>query len=199
MKKKSAYFKIFITLVLSVFFVSRPLCYADDAVKQKNSKTTKQSKRDEIMKQFIIKSPDNIHSVVFSRPIASMAPDIQYWGKIEIYHTSKGRIHTVEDPSVAGDDAFQQYGDDAWSPDGRYIAVWKIGDAETGKAIIGFLDVCKGTWEGFESKTKSATTDNFTGWREDKPHTMLLIGEPPKWRNYLEALPINELFPDECK
>lgn len=126
-----------------------------------------------------------------------------FWEKMEIYHKNKGRIHVLEGGVQAAYEAFQLYEDGVWSPHGRYFSVWRVIDVDTNKEIVGFLDVCTGTWEGFkgktiDGKTKSATTDNFTGWREDKPHTMHLIGEPPKWEDYIEALPINEPDPDEC-
>lgn len=157
--------------------------------------------------QLEVKSPDGFHSVVFSRPVASTDPDASYWEKIEVFHNKKGRIHIVEDPPnvvKAGCEAFQKYEAGEWSPDGRYLVVWNIINVDTGKAALGFLDICAGRWEEFEGKTvqgKSdiATTDNVARWQEGKPHTMLLIGEPPHWQKYTEAVPVSEPDPADCK
>jgi hypothetical protein len=155
-----------------------------------------------VMTRLKVNSPDKIHSVVFSRPITSLEPDMPYWGKVEVFHKEKGRLFIVEDPPgvvQAGYEAFAPFLNDQWSPDGRYLVVWKVINIDTDKAVVGFLDVCTGTWQGFEGNTKSATTDTFAGWREDKPHTMLLIGDPPKWQEDIEAFPINEPDPEDCR
>ena len=149
-------------------------------------------------------SPDGKHTIIFTQPVDIDDPESYdrsdpYWKKIEVYKRHINKLIDVEKGAEAYMPNFSS--NKTWSPDGRYMAIWFINQVGSEREIttIHFLDVCTGTWEDFKSKKRWATTDNFTGWREDKPHTMLLIGEPPKWEDYLEALPINEPDPDDCK
>jgi hypothetical protein len=158
-------------------------------------------KRGERLRPLEFKSPDTLHLIVFSRPISSMEPDMPYWAKIEVVNTKNGHRAIIEDPphvAQAGYEAFQPYENGLWSPDGRYLPVWRVSDIKANTVTIGFLDVCTGLWEGFEGEKDVATTDNFAGWEKKKPHTMLLIGTPPG-PEYTEAHPINERDPADCR
>jgi hypothetical protein len=192
--------KIHAMTIITILFACCP--HTTNAAKDNAAANTKATFSErKVMQKLEIKSPNNIHLVVFSRPITSLDPKIPYWGKIEVLNKNSGLSRVVEDSPKVIQEGYEAYlpSEDDWSPDGRYLAIWEIINLETNKTVIGFLDVCTGTWEGFKGRTMSATTDNYTGWREGQPHTMLLIGRPPKWQDYVEALPINEPDPADCK
>jgi hypothetical protein len=196
---------------LLIFFCL--ICFAqvthavENKVKSKIVSNNKRSKGKKLMQRFEIKSPDNKHIVIFLRPVKSFDPEEPYWKKIVIHNKYNNEFEIVEDaPHVVqgGAEAYkpEDVGNRQWSPDGRYLAVWFIDDVGGSPReiqTINFLDICTGTWEDFEGSNKTVTTDNYTGWKNGQPHTMLLIGTPPKWEDYIEALPVNKPDPDGCK
>lgn len=153
-----------------------------------------------------IESSNGKYLVQFSSLLAGKDRDSKYWGDIDVFrikHTKPELLDVEPLKESSGAEAFLvEDRDMRWSPDGRFLVIWKVdnlGEAAE-KQTIGFVDVCTGTWEGFEGPGgNGATSDNFTGWKKGEPHTMLLIGEPPNWKNYIEALPINQPDPKECE
>ncbi|CAG0966474.1 hypothetical protein [Geobacter sp.] len=147
-----------------------------------------------------IKSPNGKRVGLFSEPLNGRDRNINYWGKITVYQV-EGRglkeldIQPLYETSNA--EAFLADSRDVqWSPDGRYLVVWKIDNlnSDSEKQTVDFIDVCVGMWEGFRG-TRWATSDNFVGWKEGEPHTMLLVSE----RGNIEAQPINKPEPNACE
>lgn len=197
--------KFFLT-ICSVFVICGSVLVCDgEAVSIKNKpckdnalKKNKVGKK--TMSKLEMKSPNGKRVVLFSEPLKGRDRDIKYWGKITVYQFGKKGLEELDIQPLyetSNAEAFLADGRDVqWSPDGRYLVVWKIDNLNSGseKQTVDFVDVCVGMWEGFRG-IRWATSDNFVGWKEGEPHTMLLVSE----RGNIEAQPINKPEPNACE
>ncbi|WP_306536185.1 hypothetical protein [Geobacter sp.] len=91
--------------------------------------------------------------------------------------------------------------DESWSPDGRYLAVYKLGPipSRSERYWLNFFDVCTGEVVGFKSDKEIVDYTNFVGWKEGEPHTALAMGKAPKFKDYSENCPNNNPDPKQCE
>ncbi|RNC71716.1 MAG: hypothetical protein ED859_03120 [Desulfuromonadales bacterium] len=198
-------YKFFLT-ICSVFVICAPVLVCDVkavSIKNKPCKDNALNKHkvgNKAMSKLEMKSPNGKRVVLFSEPLNGRDKDIKYWGKITVYQFGNKGLEELDIQPLyetSNAEAFLADGRDVqWSPDGRYLVVWKIDNlnSDNEKQAIDFVDVCVGVWEGFRG-TRWATSDNFVGWKEGEPHTMLLVSE----RGNIEAQPINKPEPNACE
>lgn len=78
-----------------------------------------------------------------------------------------------------------------WSPDGRFMAIYRVTNDGTGGMIREFLDVEQAAWTAFltEDESSYASTDNFLGWAA--PHTALLNNPKGSGGTPVPAFPVD--------
>ncbi|ALA16826.1 hypothetical protein AL346_04640 [Chelatococcus sp. CO-6] len=64
-----------------------------------------------------------------------------------------------------------------FSPDGRFLTLFRIANHGRGPWSRVFLDAARGEWTIFVTSdgTRHASTDTFVQWAGDEPHTALLV------------------------
>lgn len=127
--------------------------------------------------------------VVLSDPKCLPADGIG-WRRVDLVNPKTGETVLMA-AGGHGDDASRHVPEEepalAFSPDGRFLTLFRVADDGVGAWSREFLDLAHARWTAFlgGDEARYASVDTFVEWARDEAHTAVLIGD-------IKAYPLDE-------
>jgi len=112
------------------------------------------------------------------------------WRRITVQRPQGPVIVAGQDPKDAALYLPPIQDDETWSPDGRFLVVFRFARGGHGPTMLQFLDVGRAQWASFRAEGVVATRATFRGWLAGRPHSARLADAAGQGE--VEGLPIQE-------